>query len=44
MSRALRNTQGPDDYVIVRCEDAGGQPGLRPGADYLVLRRFVEAC
>lgn len=44
MGLALRSPPGQDDYVIVRCVDAGGQPGLNPGADYLVLRPFVQGC
>jgi hypothetical protein len=44
MRMALRHLHGADDFVIVRCMDAGGQPGLRPDADYLVLRRFVQDC
>lgn len=42
---ALRNPRPgikPDDFVIIRCVDAGGQIGLEAGADYLVLRRFVR--
>jgi hypothetical protein len=53
MRLALRNAQHdarsdvpgqPDAYVIVRCADPGANAGLRAGADYLVLRRFVQDC
>lgn len=41
---AERRDEPTDDFVLIRCVDAGGNAGLTPGGDYLVLRRFVQDC
>lgn len=39
-----RRTDGKEDhYVIVRCVDSPDE-AMKAGSDYLVLRRFVQAC